>query len=45
MDLDDIKYETTVDGEYMEIEPVDKCIKMLQYRFIDQKKTIERLQN
>lgn len=45
MNLDDIKYEITVDGEYMEVEPVDKCIKMLQYRFTDQKKTIERLQN
>ena len=45
MDLNDIKYGATVDGEYMEVETVEKCIKMLQYRFTDQKKTIERLWN
>lgn len=45
MDLDDIKYGTTVDGEYMEVEPVDKCMKMLRCRFDDQKKTIDNLRN
>ena len=45
MDLDDFKYGAIVDGEYMEVETVEKCIKMLQYRFTDQKKTIERLWN
>lgn len=45
MDLDDIKYRTIVDGEYMEVETVDKCMKMLRYRFNDQKKTINNLRN
>ena len=45
MDLDNIKYGTTVDGEYMEVDTVDNCMKMLRYRFDDQKKTIERLKN
>lgn len=45
MDLDDIKYGATVDGEYMEVETVDKCMKMLRYRFDDQKKTIDNLRN
>ena len=43
MTLDDLKYGTIVDGEYMEVEPVGKCMKMLQCRFDDQAKTIERL--
>ena len=45
MYLDDIKYRTIVDGEYMEVETVDKCMKMLRYRFNDQKKTINNLRN
>lgn len=45
MDLDDIKYGTTVDGEYMEVESVDTCMKMLRCRFGDQKKTIKSLKN
>ena len=45
MDLDDIKYGTTIDGEYMEVETVDKCMRMLRYRFDDQKKTIDNLRN
>lgn len=45
MDLDDIKYGTTVDGEYMEVETVDKCMRMLRYRFDDQKRTVNNLRN
>ena len=45
MDLDDIKYGTTVDGDYIEVESVDKCMKMLRCRFDDQEKTINRLRN
>ena len=45
MDLDDIKYGTTIDGEYMEVETVDKCMRMLRYRFDDQKKMIDNLRN
>lgn len=43
MVLAKLKYGTIVDGEYMEVEPVDKCMKMLQCRFEDQEKTISRL--
>lgn len=43
MVLAKLKYRTIVDGEYMEVEPVDKCMKMLQCRFEDQEKTISRL--
>lgn len=43
MDLDNLSYGTFIDGEYMEVETVDKCMKMLRYRFDDQKKTIESL--
>ena len=45
MYLDDIKYRTIVDGEYMEVETVDKCMKMLRYMFDDQKRTVNNLQN
>ena len=45
IDLDDIKYGTTIDGKYMEVETVDNCMKMLRYRFDDQKKTIDNLRN
>lgn len=43
MVLAKLKYGTIVDGEYMEVEPVDKCMKMLQCRFENQEKTISRL--
>ena len=45
MDLDNLSYGTFVDGKYMEVETVDNCMKMLRYRFDDQKKTIDNLRN
>ena len=45
MDLDNLSYGVFIDGEYMEVETVDKCMKMLRYRFDDQKKTIDNLRN
>lgn len=45
MVLAKLKYGTIVDGEYIEVEPVDKCMKMLRCRFDDQEKTINRLRN
>ena len=45
MDLDNLSYGTFIDGKYMEVETVDKCMKMLRYRFDDQKKTIDNLRN
>ena len=45
MDLDNLSYGMFIDGKYMEVETVDKCMKMLRYRFDDQKKTIDNLRN
>ena len=45
MDLDNLSYGTFVDGKYMKVETVDNCMKMLRYRFDDQKKTIDNLRN
>lgn len=45
MDLDNLSYGMFIDGEYMEVETVDNCMKMLRYRFDDQKKTINNLRN
>lgn len=45
MDLDNLSYGTFIDGKYIEVEPVDKCMKMLQYRFDGQKRTINNLRN
>lgn len=45
MDLDKLSYGTFVDGKYVEVEPVDKCMKMLQYRFDDKNRTINNLRN
>ena len=45
MDLDKLSYGTFIDGEYMEVEPVDKCMKMLQYRFDGKNRTINNLRN
>ena len=45
MDLDKLSYGTFIDGKYVEVEPVDKCMKMLQYRFDDKNRTINNLRN
>ena len=45
MDLDNLSYGMFIDGKYMEVETVDNCMKMLRYRFDDQKKTIDNLRN
>lgn len=45
MDLDKLSYGTFIDGKYVEVEPVDKCMKMLQYRFNDKNRTINNLRN
>lgn len=36
---------TFIDGKYIEVEPVDKCMKMLQYRFDSKNRTINNLRN
>ena len=43
MDLDNLSYGTFIDGKYIEVEPVDKCMKMLQYRFDGKNRTINNL--
>ena len=45
MDLDNLSYGTFIDGKYIEVEPVDKCMKMLQYRFDGKNRTINNLRN
>lgn len=45
MDLDNLSYGMFIDGKYMEVETVDNCMKMLQYRFDDKNRTINNLRN